>query len=265
MAKQNYESTSDHTSGPTSEHTQNPKGNGSSAISEISHTSEQGPGPTQKAINRAEMLNRSESAIALGISKSEFIRRESLGMYVPTYINEKGWNFFSIDYLSTLPGYGAAKNTGKRMSSDMKATQAKESFLRRGPSSAYEPAVAAKVFQELDKGTETGEIVVKLLVHPDTVASIYEAWARLKTMKAGGILISAKAMEAISNLPLMGDWPATNEEQFVANMKEISQSTPMCPKCTKRPSRICMTCAEPEIEMPTLPTAPKMGRPRKTG
>lgn len=255
MAKQSYESGS----ASTPENTQDTDGNSGAIRQAIRPTSEHGSESTQN------MLNRSESAAALGISKSEFIRRETLQQYTATVIDEKGWHFFSIDYLSTLPGYGAAKNTGKRMTSVTKATQAKESFFRRTPSSTYEPQVAAQVFQELDKGTETSDIVIKLLVHPDTVASIYEAWARLKTMKAGGILVSAQTMNAISNLPLLGDWPAINEEQLLRNMREISQSTPMCPKCTKRPGRICMVCAQPEeIDMPVL-IAPKVGRPRKTG
>lgn len=232
------------------------------------------PPVQQVSKQHAKLLSRGEAAATLGISISEFRRREILGVYETTAIDKNGWHLYSIEYLSTLPGFDGKKDSRPgRLTAPEKAAKVKEAFVKNetrritGASCFYEPTVAAKIFEELDNGMSSREIVRKLLIHPDIMKAVYAAWKDLATLEGGGMVISTKTMNAIANLPLLGDWPATSEEQFLANMHEISQSTPMCPKCTKRPSRICMTCAEPEpIEMPTMPvTTAKIGRPRKTG
>ena len=190
-------------------------------------------------------------------------------MYVPTVIDQRGWRYFSIEYLSTLPGYGSErKRTAGRTDGLVKVAQFKEAFSRResrAAGSSYESDIAAQVFQELNQGADADDIVIRLLVHPDTVANIYDAWIRLKTMKGGGIQISGATMAAINELPLRGIYPILNEEGLLANLREVSKDTPLCPSCKKRPPRICTPCAmelaEP-VELPVAPARP-VGRPRK--
>lgn len=228
--------------------------------------------PVPQVGKNPDFLSRGEAAAVLGISPSEFRRRELLGFYEATSVDKNGWHLYSLDYLATLPGFDGKKEDRRgRMKASDKAAKMKDAFVKNetrkftAQSSFYEPATAAQIFDELDKGMSSRDIVRKLLIHPDIMKAVYKAWIELATLEGGGMVISTKTMNAIANLPLLGDWPAANEEQLLANMHEISQSTPMCPKCTKRPSRICMTCAEPEeIQLPTMPTPKKLGRPPKS-
>ena len=230
--------------------------------------------PSNELRKRENLLSRSEAAACLGISSSEFKRRETLGIYTPTYIGDNGWHFFSVEYLSTQPGYGTqSKGTVGRRSASVKAAQFRDALTRSNmtkPDSVltYEPHIAAKVFRAFNQGCDAADIVEKLLIHPDTVATIYNAWVRMRTMKGGGILVSAETMEIINNLPLPGTYPVTNEAELLANLREASKEAPMCHSCKKKPCRLCATCAEqiytqpPEVTPVTVPRP--VGRPRKS-
>ena len=207
-----------------------------------------------------KLLTRAESSALIGISTSEFKRRESLGIYKPTLIGTNGWHFFSYAYISSLPTFTRAKpNT--------------HNAAERAAQSAtdYDTEIAAKIFQALDDGLSTREIVKKLLIHPDTVKTVFSAWQQLGTLEGGGIQISAKALEIINNLPLPGSYPVLNEEQLLANLQETSRDTQKCGMCKTQHSRICLTCAEksfaPIEQIPNAavqPPARGRGRPRKS-
>ena len=209
-----------------------------------------------------KLLTRGEAAILIGVSLSEFKRRESLGIYVPTFIGENGWRFFSYEYVSSLPGFGRAKTShSNHMTTAERSAQSV---------SNYDTQIAAKIFQALDDGLSTRDIVKKLLIHPDTVKTVYSAWEQLGTLEGGGIQISAKALEIINNLPLPGSYPILNEEQLLANLQETSRDTQKCGMCKTQHSRICMTCAEKsftpieQISNAAQPPARGRGRPRKS-
>lgn len=244
-------------------------------------------GPLFKPALHPEMLPRANAAAALGISSSEFRRREAAGIYTPTYISQSGWRFYSIQYLSTLPGYGERpKRTRGRMTGSAKEKQLRRAIQRKkkpAPSLAastdiifpsnfsYEPHIAANVFDALDNNLDAGEIVKKFLVHPDIVAKIYEAWVRMKTMKGGGIQISAATLEIINNLPLPGTYPITNDAQLLENLREACKDVPTCNACKNKPCRLCLTCAkdlyamsEEALPQPRLPAKRPVGRPRKS-
>lgn len=210
---------------------------------------------------REKLLSTGEAAIALGLSKSEFKRREARGIYVPTYVAVNGWHFFSPEYLVTLPGYGStAKDNSGRLKSDAKSEISTAVSIRKN---GYASEEASRIFQALDEGMSSRDIVKTLLIHPDTMKVVYEAWKQLGTMEGGGIQISAKTLEAINELPLPGTYPITTEEQLLVNLRQASKDTPLCNVCHKLPCRLCAGCAE-EVYSPPEPAPAKMGRPKKT-
>lgn len=221
---------------------------------------------TKQAAEQGRHLSRAEAAAVLGISKSEFIRREDLGIYVPTTINPQGWHLFSMEYLSNLPGYGKERKSLESQSSPVRATRLKEAYAAQGGSN-YSPEVAAKIFQALDDGMSSREIVKTLLVHPNTMDAVYEAWIRMATKDGGGIVISAKQMAVINDLPLPGTFPILTSDQLVINMTKASKGTDMCPICKARACQLCAVCAQPEPEQTAAPAPPKKGpgRPKKEG
>ena len=116
--------------------------------------------------------------------------------------------------------------------------------------SCYDPEVASLVFRELNSGMSSRDIVMKLLIHPDVMTAVYEAWQRLATQDGGGIVVSAKQMAIINELPLPGSFPILTGDQLVVNLQKASQGTAMCPLCKSRACQICIICAEPEPEPP---------------
>jgi len=240
--------------------------------------------PDEKSSPRIsrKLLSRGEAAVQLGLSISEFRRREKLGIYVPTLVDDRGWHFFSLDYLKTLPGYGGKKlhRPGRRTAEESvqlilienaRQQQQQEPLpaasLPALPGSAqitqfnkgaYDPATAAKVFRELSQGATSVEIVMRLEIHPEAVANIFLAWKKLQTMNGGGIQVSAKTLQAMSELPLPGTYPVQNEEQLLQNLREISH--PTCMSCKEETQQICLMCAEKLYHVET-PKAP----PRQVG
>ena len=209
---------------------------------------------------REKLLSTGEAAIAMGLSKSEFKRREARGVYVPTYVAVNGWHFYSPEYLASLPGYGStAKDTPGRLRTDAKSDISSAVSIKKN---GYASEEASRIFQALDDGMSSRDIVKTLLIHPDTMKVVYEAWKQLGTMEGGGIQISAKTLEAINELPLPGSYPVTTEEQLLANLRQASKDTPTCNSCQKLPCRICLACAETIYTTPE--PAAKLGRPRKT-
>ena len=233
---------------------------------------------------QGKLLSRGEAAELLGISASEFKRRELLGDYVATYIAPNGWHLFSLEYLSKLPGYSAGhslqpRSIKKRRSALEKAAQHQDlqspsetttpmtTMFRHN--SFYDPQVAAKIFDAFDNNLDASEIVKKFIVHPDIVTTIYAAWVRLKTMRGGGIQISDAALEVINNelgcLP--GTYPVTNEAQLLANLREAARDVPACSSCKTQTCRLCHSCAKAlyftEEEAPPRAAA-KQTRPRKS-
>jgi len=225
--------------------------------------------PVFSLLSRHALLSRKEAATALNISHSEFRRREAITMYVPTLVDERGWHLFSREYLSTLPGYGAnEKQEGPgRESAAKKEALFKQAELKKESQrvDGYEPETAAQVFQALDDGMSSREIVKKLLIHPNTMDAVYKAWLHLATQDGGGIVVSAKQMAIINELPLPGSFPILTGDQLVINMTKASRGTSMCPVCNARPCQICVVCAQPEPE-PPAPTPAKKGpgRPKAT-
>ena len=207
---------------------------------------------------RDKLLSSGEAAVVLGLSKSEFKRRVAVGIYVASHIGTNGWHFFSPEYLATLPGYG---NAQKSTPGPLKAS-AKVEFTG-SQNLGYASEDASRIFQSLDDGMSSREIVKRLSVHPDTMKAVYEAWKQLGTMESGGIQLSAKTLEAINELPLPGTYPVTTEEQLLANLRQASKDTPLCNVCHKLPCRLCPGCAEAVYSQPE-PAPAKMGRPRKT-
>lgn len=200
-------------------------------------------------MNNNTLLNRARAAEFLGISLSEFKRREKSGMYRPTLIDQKGWRMYAPDYLDRLRGSDAVVK-GKRTRGKAVAAAAEPASSSAPPNysrgAVYEPEVAAKIFAELDKGLSGREIVQKLLVHPDVMCAVYEAWTRLATMEGGGIHVSGRIMDIINDMPIPGSFPIVDGEGLLANLRESCRDTPMCVNCKRRPKHICVVCAHPD-------------------
>lgn len=224
-----------------------------------------------------KLLSRGEAAALLGISMSQFKRREARGKYTPTYIDPNGWHFFSTEYLSKLQGYGQIKNPRQRATAAQNVAEYRNSLFRTDsnsksgtPNLYYEPQIAAKVFEAFDNNLNAGEIVKQFLIHPDVVTTIYQAWLRLKTMQGGGIQLSAKTLDIINNelgcLP--GTYPVTTEAQLLANLREAARDVPMCNSCKTQTCRLCHPCAQSlyatEEEVAPQRTVTKQPRPRKS-
>lgn len=218
-------------------------------------------------LKQRKLLSSGEAAAALGISRSELRRREGLGMYVAAYIADNGWHFYDPEYIATLPGYGnTPKETAGRQTATIKAAINADAFPKRSPlvGGFYNPQEASRIFQALDEGMTSRDIVRTLFIHPDTMKTVYEAWKQLGTLEGGGIQISAKTLAAINELPLPGNYPVTNEAELLSNLREAATDTSLCNKCQKAHGRLCPGCAEVlyrKVEPP--PVAKKMGRPRK--
>ena len=216
---------------------------------------------------RGKLLSSGEAAAALGISRSELRRREALGMYVAAHIADNGWHFYDPEYIATLPGYGhTPKEFAGRQTATVKAAINADAFPKRSPlvGGFYNPQEASRIFQALDEGMSSRDIVRTLFIHPDTMKTVYEAWKQLGTLEGGGIQISAKTLAAINELPLPGNYPVTNEAELLSNLREAATDTSLCNKCQKAHGRLCPGCAEVlyrKVEPP--PVAKKMGRPRK--
>ena len=214
---------------------------------------------------QGKLLSSGEAASMLGISRSELRRREALGMYQASYIADNGWHYFDPEYVSSLPGYGSKpRGIRGRQTAAVKAVVSAEAFPKKTSTatSAYNPQDASRIFQALDDGMSSRDIVKTLLVHPDTMKVVYEAWKQLGTLEGGGIQISAKTLEAINELPLPGTYPINTQEQLLENLRQASKDTPTCNSCHKLPCRICLACAETIYTTPEPVT--KLGRPRKT-
>lgn len=218
---------------------------------------------TQGSTKNARLLNRSEAALALGISKSEFCRRESLGFYEASLVDERGWHLFSIEYLTTLPGYGTDRRDISRSTKAAKVAKLKEEVIHRG---SYDPEIASAVFQDLNAGMSSRDIVIKRFIHPDVMTAVYEAWKRMALQDGGGIVVSAKQMAIINELPLPGVFPILTSDQLVLNMTKASRGTDMCPICKARACQVCAVCAQPEPAAPPpspTPAPTKRGGPSK--
>ena len=225
--------------------------------------------------SQEKLLTRGEAAALLGISMSEFKRRETNGKYIATYIDRNnGWHFFSIEYLSTLPGYGQyPKTQRKRITAPEKVTQYRKPIMDTdsaviGPGGT-DPKITAKLFDAFDNNIDASQIVKEFLIDPDLVTTTYAAWMRMKTIKGGGIQLSAADLDVINNElgSLPGTYPVTSAKQLIANLREAARDAPTCTSCKTQACRLCHSCAKTlyATEEVALSPAPKrMGRPRKS-
>lgn len=245
----------------------NPRG------AQLRHATEEPP--------QQKLLTRGEAAALLGISRSEFKRREADGKYIATYVDRNnGWHFYSIEYLSTLPGYGRYPNERrKRLTAPEKVTQYRppisetdsaiipSNFPSRTP--GKDPKITAKLFEAFDNNIDASEIVKQLLIDPDVVTTTYAAWMRMKTIKGGGIQLSAADLDVINNElgSLPGTYPVTSAEQLISNLREAARDAPTCTSCKTQACRLCHSCAQTLYateQVAIAPTPKRMGRPRKS-
>ncbi len=191
------------------------------------------------------LLNRAKAAKFLGISLSEFKRREKAGIYRPTLVDDRGWHMYAVDDLNRVRKGDARKKTVPRkppVGAEPEHTTPK--YPGRG--TVYEPEVAAKVFTELDNGMTARDIVKILKVHPDVVYAIYEAWTKLGAIGGGGFHLTRVILDAINELPLLGILPVLTGEELLACLRETALANPLCVRCEKRPQQICLACAAEE-------------------
>lgn len=208
-----------------------------------------------------ELMTRNQAAEAIGISLTEFRRREVAGIYTPTVIDTRGWRLYEKEYIAKMPKHEGAPDSVLERASSQTARFAAE--IKAKGMAAYEPEIAAVIFEELDKGTETTQIVIKLKIHPDTVKSVYAAWTEHRTLKTGGIMVSAQMLEAISELPLTGTFPVKDEEHLYNIIKDAADQVPICSNCKKNPKQICISCAQPSSPIVMMAPKRRPGRPRK--
>ena len=224
------------------------------------------------------LLSTSEAAAAIGLSKSEFKRRELTGVYAATYVDRNGYHFYSTEYLSKLPGYGTepkkivgrirGKIKGIQIAQALKSETRRQEMAFASPVST-ESEIAAKIFQALDSGMSSRDIVINMHIHPTLVSKTYAAWLEMGNMEGGGFQVSAKTLEAINSLPLgFGSYPVQNEQQLLANLQEACAAASMCTLCKQHPRKYCTPCTEKMAAEVTAESAPaakrQIGRPRKS-
>jgi hypothetical protein len=106
-----------------------------------------------------------------------------------------------------------------------------------------EGKVVAKIFEALERGVPTVQIVIDLDVHADLVEAFHVQWARMKGM----VLVSEETLTKITQLPgYIGTSIGCEEELLAGFRSSLRHSPALCAGCREAHSRICLECRSRE-------------------
>lgn len=203
-----------------------------------------------------EMLRKTEAAQFLGISYSEFKRREKSGLYISLLTNKAGRTVYRKSYLETRKrdlnrrvtkaDHHAASQHDAR--TPMALVHSTVPSLHAKPVT-FDPETEAKVFKELRKDQDLIRIVEELQIHSNVVKAIFAEWVALKRI-TGGFYVSGAAAKAIEDLQLDG-FPVSSGEELAAALSAIADTAKPCAQCKKHPRRnaiLCVPCEREEFQ-----------------
>lgn len=165
------------------------------------------------------LLNREQAASRLGISVTEFRRRQRLGEFRPVKKGEKNELLFSLG--------------------DIEIAREKGMNMRAIADQEYTNEEASVVFAALAEGKSAVHCVVELHVAPRAVEAIVEAYTAL----TGGLWIPATMVAEFNKMPLDGPMPIKTPGDFKDVIEAMLAATQVtCMECNKRPRQVCKPC-----------------------
>lgn len=166
-----------------------------------------------------KLLRRTEAARLLGVSKSTLRRME--GTALTPVVGPKNVHLFQEEEVRAIVVTRRAHVTMPTNAGD----------------------VAADAFALFDDGVHVVDVVKQLRVAPDVIESLYERWARLRSM----LLLSAETRYEIATV-LMGwdDKSIKTAADIVTFLKRwmIDESCRTCSECHTAMASFCRSCAK---------------------
>ena len=124
-----------------------------------------------------------------------------------------------------------------------RAEQVQELTVRRIPGRApsdYDGELAAKMFDLLDEGLDSVDIVRRLRVDPRAVEALTSKWISLR----GGFFVTREEAASLEKAAdYLGSGPIRNLESIRAHFELMFECT-VCSICRKSASEACMTCTK---------------------
>ncbi|HET7543823.1 MAG TPA: hypothetical protein VFK05_28320 [Polyangiaceae bacterium] len=120
----------------------------------------------------------------------------------------------------------------------------KELVLPQSPGGATsngtraEGDVAAGVFERFDRGATPNEVVIELVLAPDTVENLWRTWARLR----GATLLSPEAVRAMREALLANQPIRSGADAASAVRRFIERPIKQCTHCKARFPEYCTKC-----------------------
>lgn len=201
------------------------------------------------------LVHKAEAARIVGISVSEFKRREQAGRYTHVDVDRNGYRLYDRAFMESRRGERRQLAPPARVP------------LGVGPSAApasgrYKSDEVARVFAELRKDEDLVRIVETTGIDPDVVESIYLRWISLRT-RSGGFHLGGETVQQLAKLPLDG-FPVSTERELLAALRALANFSEPCEGCEERPKRVarlCLMCERALLEK-TIAT-PKAASTRK--
>jgi hypothetical protein len=169
----------------------------------------------------SKLLKRTEAARVLGVSVSTLRRHE--GTAVTPIVGANGVHLFEEAELRSV------KITVRR----------REAFAALGTTSGD---VAADVFELLDQKVHPVDIVKRLRLPPDAVATLLEQWAQLR----GGFVVNADEAQECSRLlrgaPIASGRDATRRLRARIDALGRLHDSPRCASCGEKAAIACEAC-----------------------
>jgi DNA-binding transcriptional MerR regulator len=226
-----------------------------------------------------------QAAAFLGISKSEMLRRERLGILRPDFRDERGWRIYSLEllvhYKETLQGRVFQKDIqmlealrveqGKASENASAVVREQVKVVETVSSTVQEQIGQAKeVLNELQK---QAQIPANQLIDNFTNQDAVRVFSALRDNKplaeiviemqlhpaivrkihkewielqGFGLYISVPLLEQINKLPLEGTFPIETAEGLFENLKEIADAGEKCITCKRSVAAYCTKCHEAE-------------------
>jgi hypothetical protein len=163
------------------------------------------------------LLSRAEAAKAFDVSVTTFRRRYE-GHTLQPIVGPDGAHYFRQEAVEELV------------------------IQKRGAAAVetFDAELAVTAFRLFEEGTEVVDVVLRLKVHPRTVAAIHREWVSLR----GGYVVPGEVAREIEALPwMLGSRPVDSGAQLLENLKR-SAPRRSCRDCNDVNPEICAECAK---------------------
>lgn len=179
-------------------------------------TKEHTPEAVALTVPAGKLLKRAEAARRLGVSTSSVRRME--GSELQPIVGANGVRYFAEEQIEAV--YVRIRRTRTVVPEDDSG------------------AVAARVFERLNAGTNPADIVKDLRLEPELVERLVEQWQRL----AQAVLLTRDQARLIQRA--LGGDPVVDEASLLAAIAEYKRASPdYCERCNTGRSVHCLECA----------------------